>query len=35
VPKGPDDDQKFLNALDQAIRRNPPVSLLPRKSAGR
>ena len=35
APKGPDDDQKFLNALDQAIRRNPPVSLLPRKSAGR
>ena len=35
VPKGPDDDQKFLDALDQAIRRNPPVSLLPRKSAGR
>jgi len=35
VPKGPDDDQKFLDALDQAIRRNPPVSLLLRKSAGR
>src|SRR5271170_7992323 len=33
--KGPDDDQKFLSALDQAIRRNPPVSLLPRRSAGR
>jgi hypothetical protein len=25
-PKGPDDDQEFLSALDQAIRRNPPVS---------
>jgi hypothetical protein len=35
APKGPDDDQKFLSALDQAIRRNPPVSLLPRRSAGR
>ncbi len=35
APKGPDDDQEFLSALDQAIRRNPPVSLLPRRSAGR
>ena len=35
APKGPDDDQKFLSALDQAIRRNPPVNLLPRRSAGR
>jgi len=35
VPKGPDDDQAFLSALGQAIRRNPPVSLLPRRSAGR
>ncbi len=26
APKGPDDDQEFLRALDQAIRRNPPVS---------
>ena len=26
VPKGPDDDQDFLSALDRAIRRNPPVS---------
>jgi hypothetical protein len=26
VPKGPDDDQEFLRALDRAIRRNPPVS---------
>jgi hypothetical protein len=26
TPKGPDDDQEFLRALDQAIRRNPPVS---------
>jgi hypothetical protein len=26
APKGPDDDQEFLSALDQAIRRNPPVS---------
>jgi hypothetical protein len=25
-PKGPDDDPDFLRALDQAIRRNPPVS---------
>jgi hypothetical protein len=24
-PKGPDDDLEFLRALDQAIRRNPPV----------
>jgi hypothetical protein len=24
--KGPDDDPEFLRALDQAIRRNPPVS---------
>ena len=24
--KGPDDDPEFLSALDQAIRRNPPVS---------
>jgi hypothetical protein len=35
APKGPDDDQEFLSALGQAIRRNPPVSLLPRRSAGR
>jgi hypothetical protein len=34
VPKGPDDDQKFLNALDQAIRRNPPVGLLARRPVG-
>jgi hypothetical protein len=26
VPKGPDDDRDFLRALEQAIRRNPPVS---------
>jgi hypothetical protein len=26
TPKGPDDDQEFLRALEQAIRRNPPVS---------
>ena len=26
APKGPDDDQDFLHALGQAIRRNPPVS---------
>jgi hypothetical protein len=26
VPKGPDDDREFLRALEQAIRRNPPVS---------
>jgi hypothetical protein len=26
APKGPDDDQEFLRALGQAIRRNPPVS---------
>jgi hypothetical protein len=26
VFKGPDDDPEFLSALDQAIRRNPPVS---------
>ena len=26
VPKGPDDDQEFLLALERAIRRNPPVS---------
>jgi hypothetical protein len=26
APKGPDDDPEFLRALDQAIRRNPPVS---------
>jgi hypothetical protein len=25
-PKGPDDDLDFLDALEQAIRRNPPVS---------
>jgi hypothetical protein len=35
VPKGPDDDREFLAMLEQAIRRNPPVSLLPRRSAGR
>jgi hypothetical protein len=35
APKGPDDDQEFLSALGQAIRRNPPVSLPPRRSAGR
>ena len=35
VPKGPDDDREFLAVLEQAIRRNPPVSLLPRRSAGR
>ena len=34
TPKGPDDDQAFLSALERAIRRNPPVSLLPRRSAG-
>jgi len=34
VPKGPDDDRAFLSALERAIRRNPPVSLLPRRSAG-
>jgi hypothetical protein len=34
VPKGPDDDKAFLSALERAIRRNPPVSLLPRRSAG-
>ena len=26
APKGPDDDQEFLAVLEQAIRRNPPVS---------
>ena len=26
APKGPDDDQEFLSALEAAIRRNPPVS---------
>lgn len=26
TPKGPDDDQAFLRALERAIRRNPPVS---------
>ena len=26
APKGPDDDQEFLRALEAAIRRNPPVS---------
>jgi hypothetical protein len=26
APKGPDDDPDFLDALGQAIRRNPPVS---------
>lgn len=26
APKGPDDDRDFLRALEQAIRRNPPVS---------
>jgi hypothetical protein len=26
APKGPDDDRAFLRALEQAIRRNPPVS---------
>ena len=35
MPKGPDDDPGFLSALDRVIRRNPPVSLLPSKSAGR
>jgi len=35
APKGPDDDRAFLAVLEQAIRRNPPVSLLPRRSAGR
>ena len=35
APKGPDDDQEFLAVLDRAIRGNPPVSLLPRRSAGR
>jgi hypothetical protein len=35
APKGPDDDREFLAILEQAIRRNPPVSLLPRRSAGR
>ena len=34
TPKGPDDDRAFLSALERAIRRNPPVSLLPRRSAG-
>jgi hypothetical protein len=27
APKGPDDDEVFLRALDRAIRGNPPVSL--------
>jgi hypothetical protein len=35
APKGPDDDREFLAMLEQAIRRNPPVSLLLRRSAGR
>jgi hypothetical protein len=35
APKGPDDDLEFLSALDQVIRRNPPVSLRPSRSAGR
>jgi hypothetical protein len=35
APKGPDDDREFLAVLERAIRRNPPVSLLPRRSAGR
>ena len=35
LPKGPDDDLDFLRALDRAIRRNPPVSLPRRRSAGR
>jgi hypothetical protein len=35
APKGPDDDREFLAVLEQAIRRNPPVSLLRRRSAGR
>jgi hypothetical protein len=26
APKGPDDDREFLAILEQAIRRNPPVS---------
>jgi hypothetical protein len=26
APKGPDDDRDFLRALEQEIRRNPPVS---------
>jgi len=26
APKGPDDDREFLAVLEQAIRRNPPVS---------
>ena len=26
APKGPDDDREFLALLEQAIRRNPPVS---------
>jgi hypothetical protein len=25
-PKGPDDDRDFLRALEQEIRRNPPIS---------
>jgi len=35
APKGPDDDPEFLHALGQAIRRDPPVSLLLRRNAGR
>ena len=35
APKGPDDDREFLAVLEQAIRRNPPVSLRPCRSAGR
>ena len=26
APKGPDDDREFLAVLEQAIRRNPPVT---------
>jgi hypothetical protein len=35
APKGPDDDQAFLRAIERAIRRNPPVSLRQSRSAGR
>ena len=35
APKGPDDDREFLAVLERAIRRNPPVSLRPCRSAGR
>ncbi len=35
APKGPDDDEEFLRALDRVIRRNPPVSLRRNRSAAR